>query len=31
MTENVMPLSEVVEGYNLFDQMKASKIIFQVD
>ncbi|KFZ03678.1 hypothetical protein V502_10747 [Pseudogymnoascus sp. VKM F-4520 (FW-2644)] len=31
MTENVMPLSEVVEGYDLFDQMKASKIIFRVD
>ncbi|KFY04909.1 hypothetical protein O988_00409 [Pseudogymnoascus sp. VKM F-3808] len=31
MTENVMPLSEVVKGYDLFDQMKASKIIFRVD
>ncbi|KFY09375.1 hypothetical protein V491_08206 [Pseudogymnoascus sp. VKM F-3775] len=30
MTENVMPLSKAVEGYNLFDQMKASKIIFRV-
>jgi len=31
MTDNVMPLSEAVEGYDVFDQMKAQKIIFKVD
>ncbi len=28
MFEKIMPLSEAVEGYQLFDQMKAPKIVF---
>ena len=28
MTETIMPLSQAVEGYELFDKMKALKVIF---
>jgi hypothetical protein len=31
MTETVMPLSKAVEGYELFDAMKAHKVIFEAD
>lgn len=29
MFDKVMPLSEAVEGYELFDNMKAQKVIFK--
>ncbi|KAK8210109.1 hypothetical protein M8818_003596 [Zalaria obscura] len=28
MSDKIMPLSEAVEGYDIFDQMKAQKIVF---
>lgn len=28
MVDTIMPLSDAVEGYKVFDQMKALKIIF---
>ncbi len=28
MFDKIMPLSEAAEGYELFDQMKAQKVIF---
>lgn len=28
MLDKTMPLSEAVQGYDLFDKMKAQKIIF---
>lgn len=28
MFDKIMPLSEAVEGYDLFDQMKVQKVIF---
>lgn len=31
MTENVMPLSKAVEGYELFDSMKVQKVIFDAE
>lgn len=31
MTETVLPLSEVVEGYGLFDSMKVHKVIFDTE
>jgi len=31
MTENVMPLSQAVEGYELFDSMKVQKVIFEAE
>lgn len=31
MTETVMPLSQAVEGYNLFDAMKTHKVIFDAE
>ncbi|KAI1171704.1 GroES-like protein [Nemania sp. FL0916] len=31
MTENVMPLSQAVEGYKLFDKMKVQKVIFDAE
>jgi hypothetical protein len=31
MTENVMPLSQAVEGYKLFDSMKVQKVIFDAE
>ena len=29
MADKVMPLSQAVEGYELFDQMKAQKVVFE--
>jgi hypothetical protein len=29
MFDKIMPLSEAVEGYDLFDNMKVQKVIFQ--
>jgi hypothetical protein len=29
MFDKVMPLSEAVEGYELFDSMKVQKVIFK--
>ncbi|KAF2400180.1 alcohol dehydrogenase [Trichodelitschia bisporula] len=29
MSEKIMPLSDAVEGYDIFDKMKAQKVIFQ--
>lgn len=29
MFEKIMPLSEAVEGYDLFDKMKVQKVIFK--
>jgi hypothetical protein len=29
MADKIMPLSEAVEGYELFDQMKAQKVVFE--
>lgn len=29
MADKVMPLSEAVEGYDLFDKMKVQKVIFE--
>ena len=29
MTDHVMPLSQAVEGYDLFNAMKVQKIVFQ--
>jgi hypothetical protein len=29
MADKIMPLSEAVEGYDLFDKMKAQKVIFE--
>lgn len=31
MADKVMPLSQAVEGYDLFDNMKAQKVIFEAD
>ncbi|KAM5352844.1 hypothetical protein ACJ41O_005566 [Fusarium nematophilum] len=31
MTETIMPLSEAVEGYRIFDAMKAHKVIFDAE
>lgn len=31
MFENVVPLSQAVEYYDLFNQMKVQKVVFQVD
>lgn len=28
MAEQVMPLSEAVEGYDMFNQMKVQKVVF---
>jgi hypothetical protein len=28
MTENVMPISKAVEGYDLFNKMQVHKVIF---
>jgi hypothetical protein len=30
MADKIMPLSEAVEGYDLFDKMKAQKVIFEL-
>ncbi|KAL8765695.1 MAG: hypothetical protein Q9209_007302 [Squamulea sp. 1 TL-2023] len=29
MSDKIMPLSEAIEGYNLFDQMKVQKVVFE--
>jgi len=29
MSDKVMPLSEAVEGYDLFDKMKVQKVVFE--
>jgi hypothetical protein len=29
MADKVMPLSEAVEGYDLFDKMKVQKVVFE--
>jgi len=29
MADKIMPMSEAVEGYDLFDKMKAQKVIFE--
>lgn len=31
MSDKVMPLSEAVEGYDLFDKMKAQKVVFEAE
>lgn len=31
MADKIMPLSEAVEGYDIFDKMKVQKVIFQAD
>lgn len=28
MADKIMPLSQAVEGYDLFDNMKAQKVVF---
>lgn len=30
MFEKIMPLSEAVEGYEIFDAMKVQKVVFKV-
>lgn len=30
MFDKIMPLAEAVQGYELFDNMKAHKVIFEV-
>jgi hypothetical protein len=29
MFDKIMPLSDAVEGYDLFDKMKAQKVVFE--
>jgi len=29
MFDKIMPLSDAVEGYDIFDKMKAQKVIFE--
>jgi len=31
MSENIMPLSQAVEGYEIFDGGKAQKVVFKID
>ncbi len=31
MTETVLPLSQAVEGYDMFDTMKVQKVIFDAE
>jgi len=31
MSDKIMPLSQAVEGYEIFDNMKAQKVVFQAD
>lgn len=31
MTETVMPLSQALEGYEVFDSMKSLKVIFDAE
>lgn len=30
MFDTIMPLTEAVEGYDLFDKMKVQKVVFEV-
>jgi hypothetical protein len=29
MADKIMPLTEAVEGYDIFDQMKVQKVVFE--
>lgn len=29
MADKIMPLSEAVEGYDIFDKMKVQKVVFE--
>jgi hypothetical protein len=29
MSDKIMPLSDAIEGYDIFDKMKAQKVIFE--
>jgi hypothetical protein len=29
MADKIMPLSEAVEGYDMFDKMKVQKVVFE--
>jgi len=31
MVDKIMPLKDAVEGYEIFDSMKAQKVVFKVD
>lgn len=31
MADKIIPLSDALEGYELFDSMKVQKVIFKVD
>jgi len=31
MADKIMPLSEAVEGYDIFDKMKAQKVVFETN
>lgn len=31
MTNKIMPLSQAVEGYEIFNAMKVQKVIFEAD
>jgi hypothetical protein len=31
MADKIMPLSDAIEGYDLFDNMKVQKVVFKVD
>lgn len=31
MTDTIMPLSQAVEGYEIFDAMRAQKVIFDAE
>lgn len=29
MADKIMPLSEAIEGYDMFDKMKVQKVVFE--
>lgn len=31
MSDKIMPLSQAVEGYELFDSMKVQKVVFEAE
>ena len=31
MANKILPLSEAVEGYDIFDRMRAQKVIFEAE
>lgn len=31
MADKIMPLSQAVEGYDIFDKMKAQKVVFEAE